>query len=1214
MPEYTPSQRQAIEHGGHDVLVSASAGSGKTTVLVERILHRLRQGQQLSRMLIVTFTNAATADMKLKIQKKLKEAIDAEKDPAIHRHLVTQLAISNGAPIMTLDAFSNQIVQQYYYAIELDPGFRLLSDPIERTILEEEVWGDVCEVLYASDEQAAFTALADNFSQGQDDSGLMTTVFKLIDFANTTTNPVQWLADLATPYAPETFDQDYATRYWPTIAAQCREAAAELEALLPDLDPDDKAHLKGIENLNQTIEALKVLAASAPADYQAAYEALAAFKWGSWPSGKAASDAAQAAKDHTKAARNAIKDRFTKDVADALTIAPDDLKHALEHAYPLMQTLSTAAQEFFHAFAATKQERHLQDFTDIAHNALAILQSIDPHTGKPIADNFKTSFDQVFVDEYQDINPLQEALLDEVSQLTPGNRFMVGDIKQSIYGFRLADPRLFLAKYHRFGDADTPGERLVLAKNFRSTSNVIDFTNLIFSQLMDEQVGDMDYDQDAQLQRGTFDAPADFAPTTELLVNVDESATEDADATEQAEIDKATRQVQRVIAKIQALVNDPKAVLYEGFDKKTQTWRTRRIAYRDITLLVRSRTQNVTIQSAFAAANVPIVVADAQNYFKTTELMTMLSLLRLIDNPHQEIPLVAALRSPLVGMSADQLALIRLAKPEASFDDAWEAFLAAPAASTWRQKTQAKAKRFQQQLADLRDFAKEHELVELIWRCYDEFGYLDYVGGLPGGNQRQANLRALAGRAANYENGGFRGLFAFIHFIELMQKQDKDLDTAVTVDPDVDAVSLMTIHASKGLEFPVMFLLSAEKQFNLRDLSATSVLTPELAGIQWTDPESSVRYLLPQYLQAKTQKRSQLLAEEMRLLYVALTRAKQYLYIVGTVKDKEAALKPWQSATSAGSQILPAQLRAKGKSYLDWLLMALLRTPALDGDGLPETFNAQAKIEFATPTEVATTSQPAKVETTTMPALDLDLTTWFDWQYPHAAATKTTGFQSVTEIKRALSEDPTNAELVKSGRQLAGNRFVSDFATPKFLARPQGVSATAIGTATHRVLQILDWHQPAANAVPDAIGQLVATDQVDADVAAGINQTNLVAFCQSEFGQLIAAHADSLQREVAFSLLLPASDVFATMAGDASSDIMVHGIIDGFIDTPDGIVVFDYKTDRVANADALLPRYTTQLQLYAKALALMQPRPVVGRYLVSLVHGSTVAVAKGAQE
>ncbi|EPC74749.1 ATP-dependent helicase/nuclease subunit A, partial [Lacticaseibacillus paracasei subsp. paracasei Lpp71] len=444
-------------------------------------------------------------------------------------------------------------------------------------------------------------------------------------------------------------------------------------------------------------------------------------------------------------------------------LAAEQIGDLLREAQPLVATLANVALKFEDALTAEKAARHVQDYSDIAHNALRILQQKDPQTGAPIADNYRASFDEVMVDEYQDISPLQEALLAAVSTTTPGDRFMVGDVKQSIYGFRLADPQLFIHKYQTFQDAPTDPaapERIILAENFRSTKNVLAFTNLIFSQIMDPEVGDLSYDNAAALRYGALDY-GDAHPAVKVLLYSKATSDEDSsdaselpgDADDNEPVDIATGQTQLVLAEIQRLINDPDAQLW---DRQAQEYR--RIHYRDITLLTRQTSQNSLIQTQFAAAGVPLFVADTKNFFKTTELMVMLALLKVIDNQKQDIPLVAVLRSPIVGLSADQLALIRLAAKQVPYYDAVTAFLQAEPKTPLAQRTHDMLTHFFNQLSHFRDLARENDLVTLLWAIYQDTGFLDYVGGTPGGSQRQANLQALIDRARTYEAGGFKGL------------------------------------------------------------------------------------------------------------------------------------------------------------------------------------------------------------------------------------------------------------------------------------------------------------------------------------------------------------------------------------------------------------------------------------------------------------------------
>lgn len=1216
MAQFTQSQQAAISHRGHNVLVSASAGSGKTTVLIERIVQQVFAGQDLHRLLIVTFTNAATAEMRLRLANALKERFTKTRDqlaPELRGQIANQIATINGAPIMTLDAFSLQVVKQYYYVIGLDPGFRLLTDDTERQMVQDNVWADLCETLYASEEHApTFTALAQNFSPKENDAGLAEVVAELLRFADTTTDPQAWLTNFTKAYEPATFDETFATQTWPLLQQQLQETAAGLQDIQQNA-AEEPAFTAIAQSLATAVAQLTTAASLDHPTYAAAQEALATDFFPRWPGVKRGSDDdIKAGAEVLKHQRETLKKRFNREAKGLVAIPTGQLHDALVAMQPLMAELRFVAVAYWQALQTEKEARQLQDFSDIAHHALTILQTVDPQTGHPVGQLFQAQYDEVLVDEYQDINALQEALLLAVSRQDPGDRFMVGDVKQSIYGFRLAAPQLFLAKYAAYADPAEPGERIILAENFRSAQNILNFTNLLFSQLMDRQVGELDYDEAAQLQYGATDIPADFAPPIELLLNVQPDAVDDAadDAETPAGIDKTQRETQLVIGRIQQLVNNEDAVLY---DRKAKAYR--RIQYRDITLLARSRSQNITIQSEFAKAGVPIIVADAQNYFKTTELMIMLSLLRVIDDPQQDIALVAVLRSPIVGLSADQLALIRLADKQVPYYDALQLFLQPDdQASPFKAQTQATVQQFMAQLAEFRDFARSNELVALIWHIYEVTGLLDFVGGLPGGPQRQANLRALASRAATYENGGFKGLFTFIHFIELMQKQDKDLALPVVLDPAADAVSLMTIHGSKGLEFPVVFLLGADKQFNLQDLTANVIMTQSGVGAQYVDPATQVQYDLPQYLTQKMAKADQLRAEEMRLLYVALTRAEQRLIIVGTAADEQKTIAKWQTLGQGAGVLLPSGARRQAKSYLDWVGMSLARHPDFADAVLTEPalapFNAHFTVSFVA--DITPTTRTATGEPVTQPALDVAVPAWLAWQYPQAAATRTTGFQTVTEIKRAF-DDPDTIELVQATGTLGGNRLVSDLAKPAFMQATKQVTATAVGTATHLVLQTLALTQPVtAERVAAQLATLVKTGAVTPEVAARVNTAALAMFFDTPLGQAIQTHQGTLHRETPFSLLLPAKQIFSEMAA-SDDDILIHGIIDGYYDTGADIVLFDYKTDRLdPDEQALVTRYRGQLNLYAEALTQLTGKAVTKRYLIALASG--VAVDVGADE
>lgn len=1232
MTQFTTSQQAAITHDGHDVLVSASAGSGKTTVLVERIIQKiLKQHADITRMLIVTFTRAATAEMRTKIQTALKKALTERRHELSgedRRHLANQIAMVNAAKISTLDAFSLQIVQTYYYVIDLDPGFRLLTDETERYMLQERVWDDLREQLYASDEAPAFEQLTANFSGDRDDSGLQDLMFELIRQAGATTDPKAYLEGLATPYAPEKWEATFSQQIWPRVKGQLLQIATSLTqaSALANQLPNPIWY----QQIQADLAPLQTLLETNAPTYDTVRSVLISHEFAAWSRiSKGLDDADKDTKNAAKDLRDAAKKTWQNKLAPTFALAAEQIGDLLREAQPLVATLANVALKFEDALTAEKAARHVQDYSDIAHNALRILQQKDPQTGAPIADNYRASFDEVMVDEYQDISPLQEALLAAVSTTTPGDRFMVGDVKQSIYGFRLADPQLFIHKYQTFQDAPTDPaapERIILAENFRSTKNVLAFTNLIFSQIMDPEVGDLSYDNAAALKYGALDY-GDAHPAVKVLLYSKATSDEDSsdaselpgDADDNEPVDIATGQTQLVLAEIQRLINDPDAQLW---DRQAQEYR--RIHYRDITLLTRQTSQNSLIQTQFAAAGVPLFVADTKNFFKTTELMVMLALLKVIDNQKQDIPLVAVLRSPIVGLSADQLALIRLAAKQVPYYDAVTAFLQAEPKTPLAQRTHDMLTHFFNQLSHFRDLARENDLVTLLWAIYQDTGFLDYVGGTPGGSQRQANLQALIDRARTYEAGGFKRLFAFIHFITLMQKQDQDLAMPAQVDPDNDAVKLMTIHKSKGLEFPVVFLMQANKHFNMRDQTGTAILTKQGIGIKWLDPETRVEYELPQYQAAKAARQNQTLAEEMRLLYVALTRAQQRLYVVGAtmsgnqLTSADKTVEKWAAAAEGEARVLAPQVRSGATSYLDWIGPALIRHP--QARGLAETTikpalvgdETEFTIEIDVNPQVTPTATPEKVsdDSGTM----VDLSAWFKKAYPFQAATTTTGFQSVSEIKRAF-DDPDTIDLVNADRFLGPKPPMRDLTAPAFLTEtPSGISPAAIGTATHLLLQLVDLAKPITMASLRALrDQLTTTQVIAVDVAKHIDLTALIRFFETDLGRLLLAKPQQVHREVPFSMLLPADQVFEALADDPGEDVLIHGIIDGYVSDEQGVTLFDYKTDHNPNTAVLVDRYRGQLNLYAQALQDLQPKPVLHRYLVFLRTGTVVdLVASGA--
>jgi ATP-dependent helicase/nuclease subunit A len=1216
--QFTAHQQAAVDARGHNILVSASAGSGKTTVLVERVIQEILQGTDLDQLLVVTFTEAAAAEMRQRIQAALEAQLKKLAPGTKQQRLRRQLGLLGSAQISTLHAFCLRVIQRYYYVIDLDPNFRLLTDDTEQLLLREDVWTDLREKLYAT--SPSFPQLVQNFSNDRSDDGLTDLVYRLFDFANANPDPAAWLNALPQAYVvgnqPLTETPFYQQQLRPYLESELMQAQRDLASALnvvqaqPDLEKFGPVLTKDQANLatlRQTV---------AEGDWDSIQKALTSFKFQRAPSLRNLEPAVLAAKNTVATYRDQAKKTVTALATAYFQLPAEDTQQIMVAAGTLVQQLVEVVQQFQTAFAQAKRQRQVLDFSDLEHLTLAILNAPN---GQQVQANLQQQFQEVLVDEYQDINRLQETILTTVSQATPGNRFMVGDVKQSIYAFRLADPSLFLKKYQAFAGTETPDQRIILAENFRSAPAVTDFVNLIFSQLMDETVGEMPYDDAARLIPGAKYPELSAQP--ELLLYT---------ADEKTGPDKTQGQLQMVGQKIQDLVAHGQL-----YDRKTQQMRA--VTYGNIALLAPTRKNNLALTETFKVMGIPLVVANTENYFQTTEVQIMLSLLQIIDNPYQDIPLAAVLRSPIVGLKENELAALRINQRTGDYYQAVLAFQKWAVTGSFEGKLQQKLTRFLGQLTQFRQLARQNQLVTLIWTIYQETGFLDYVGGMPAGAQRQANLHALYERAHAYEASSFKGLFQFVRFIEKMQEKDQDLAEAPTVSQE-NAVALMTIHSSKGLEFPIVFLMDGNHQFNQASLRQDYVLDDRYGmGITYLEPTERVKVPTPQQALLRTQVQQRQAAEEMRLLYVALTRAEQQLYLVGTYPSQEAAVAKWQRGLQSQHLVLNDSLRRDTNNFMDWLGYCLVRQPQFpqqwldQGQPAPVLADDQTafKITFVQPqdlAQLATTMAPQQADNDwRLPLKPADLTTIdvdqiqqvLNLQYPYQASTSTTAYQSVSEVKQ-LFADPDVLEMNQLDLQTpqGKRRYVQqDFATPQFLQTTRQPTPAEIGTATHLVLQQVDLtHQPTLASLGETVATLVAQGLLTTEVAHKIELPTLMTFFDSSLGQQLLAQPTAVKREMPFSLLLPAQQLFQELPASEDTQVLIHGIMDGYLVTPDDVILFDYKTDHVglkqpAKRQALLKeRYRGQINLYAAALAQLLQRPVTQRYLYLLASGDLLAV------
>lgn len=1239
--QFTDGQWQAIFDGEENILVSASAGSGKTTVLVRRVIEKIQSGVPIDRLLIVTYTEAAAKEMKERIQTALKKAISNETDGDKKQFFVQQLLLLPTASISTLHAFCLTVIRRFYYLIDIDPVFRLLTDETEMLLLKEDVWDTVREELYAAD-QADFYQLTSNFSNDRTDDGLTKLVFSLYEFAKANPDPTQWLEQLVDVYqANESLgDSMLYQRYlkpslmeslWRCIRRydemiQLTQGEEKL-AKIVDLAQQEKIQ---VEVLRQTLEQNNL---------EDSYKQTQTFSFARYPSVRVEElkEVAQQAKELREQNKKILLDLITK----LFTLSPEEMQQVLKQSVTVVQEMSKVGQRFLQAYGEEKLKKGLVDFNDLEHFTLEILakKKAGQWQGSEASVYYREKFDEVLVDEYQDINRLQETILSWVchAKNETGNLFMVGDVKQSIYSFRLADPTLFIEKYQQYGTGKA-GKRIILAENFRSRKNVLDFTNLIFSQLMDVHVGQMDYDTSAQLINGftAFSTVENY--DTELLIyeketeEQTESVSIDNETLPAIIEDKTEGELHMVALKIRELI-DSQFLIY---DKHLKT--DRPIMYQDIVLLTPTKKNNLAILDIFKTFHLPVQVNDTQNYFQATEIQTMVCLLQIIDNPYQDIAFTAVLRSPIVGLKENDLARIRLVDRKNSYYNAFVLFNQQQHVDDEEKKLQNKTQAFARLLNNWRDLSHQVKIATLISQIYQDTAYLEYVLGMPAAKQRQANLYALIERAEKYEQTSFRGLFQFIRFIEKMREKEKDLAEPVVLS-EKNTIRVMTIHASKGLEFPVVFVLDMSKEFNLSDVNERYIFDEQLGvGIRYMDQQERMFYDTFPYLVVKQEKIKKLLSEEMRKLYVALTRAEQKLYLVGSYKNQSAMWKEWLQVADVETQVLPVENRLQGKnSLMNWIGSCLVRHQQIENyqnevvisniAGVtkhPASFSIhvyhQSMIEQQIKQQQTKIEQVIEPNKSQVDQQQIKKGIYrLNYVYPYEVATKTTNYQSVSEIKRVF-EDPDNKEIAKLEWKKTTTNFrdakivhrmtEGELGKPMFIEQIEQISSAEIGTATHRIMQLLDLHRPPTlEAIHQLTNELVNNGIIKKNVAQKMNPQQMLKVYQTKFGQSLLKHADNVVREQPFSMLLHATELIRDYPTDVEDDLLIHGMIDGYIEYDDSCVLYDYKTDHLKDITdehellSLIQRYKGQLNLYKKALEQATHKPVVTTYLILLSAG-----------
>ncbi len=954
-PHWTDEQLDAITEKDCNLLVAAAAGAGKTAVLVERIVGKITDPEHpldIDRLLVVTFTNAAATEMRERIGEAISRALEQNPDS---RNIQRQLTLLNKASITTIHSFCLEVIRSNFQSIEIDPGFRI-ADETEAALLKLEVLNELFEAQYEQESGSEdFLELLESYGGNRDDQALQDMVLNLYGFVQSSPWPEKWLAEMTESFnAPAGLD--FAATAWGKVLIE--SLSLELAGLKEMLNRAvealgaasglEKYQSVFLEDLASLGAVLKVCAAAKGAGWDAVYQALQRIEFSSLP--RAGRDADKSAQEYVKKIRDDVKARVKKMREKHFPAGSAEIIADLKAMYPRLKCLARLAADFSAGYAAKKAKKSLVDFNDLEHFCLEILSGQDEAViPSQAALGYRERFAEILVDEYQDSNLVQEIIIKLISRADSEkpNVFMVGDVKQSIYRFRQAKPELFLAKYNSYAsEKGTPFRKILLFKNFRSRKQVVDAVNFIFRQIMSVQAGELDYSELEALNPGAVFAANETetlsvggetelhllqtagpqsAPDDEAKAEAGPEPEAGPDGPDEGPADEemldGIQSEARVVAKrIRELMQpDQAGRLFAVFDKGSKEYR--KLEYRDIVILLRTTLNwSDVFMQELSAQGIPAFADTGTGFFKTSEVQVVLSLLQIIDNPLQDIPLLAALRSPIVAFTTDELAELRLADRKAPLYDALKAL-----AEGEEGQASAKAAAFLNNLERWRDISLYTSTDRLLWQLYTETGYYATVGAMPAGEQRQANLRVLFERARQFEETSYKGLFNFINFVDKLKSSRGDMGSAKILGENDNVVRIMSIHKSKGLEFPVVILAGCGKRFNLQDMNKSILLHQELGfGPDVVDPRRRLSYpsMPKQAIREKT--KAETLSEEMRILYVALTRAREKLIITGTVRDIPKAAAKWANAAVNGEK-LPAYEMLKGLSYLDWIGPALFR-------------------------------------------------------------------------------------------------------------------------------------------------------------------------------------------------------------------------------------------------------------------------------------------------
>ena len=1267
--KWTKEQEQVIKLRNRNILVSAAAGSGKTAVLVQRILEKVMDPDHpvdIDRLLIMTFTRAAAGEMRERIANALENALYENPD---NEHLQRQTTLIHTAQITTIDGFCAYVIRNYFHLIGLDPGYRT-GEEGELKLLKEDVMKELMENYYAKD-SGKFKYFIECYASGKTDDGIKELIYSLYNAAMSNPYPDSWLEKCIDCYRNTDLESikvsEWMKLLWKNVAKDLDQAKTLIEEARELCFVPGGPYLYDDALGSDLLLICDAKEKAEAGDFDGVGALLGSPSFARLSTKKPKEPVDDTLKEQVKTIRESAKGILKEIGTRYFTVKEEELPLLLSSCLEPVEMLVELTREFIRLYGEKKREKNILDFTDMEHFALEILverEVSDTHNESGISQRGKNAFageetgcqmgenslekkekapegqesvyhmsaaarelslkyDEVMVDEYQDSNLVQEMITNCVSGWADGrkNIFMVGDVKQSIYRFRLARPELFMEKYKQYSLTDSDEQRIDLHKNFRSRSRVLDSANFIFRQIMGEDLGGIAYDEAAALYPGAEFPDGnreEFLPTEVLLVEKDSEELEDLmegqDARE-LEALAISHRIKEIVGKELVL------------DKETKEYRP--VRYGDIVILLRSASGwSETFTEVLGAHGIPVYAASKTGYFSALEVVTVLNYLQVCDNPLQDIPLTGVLRSPLVGCTSQELAVLREEHPDGMIYESVLEFLEEyeNREDNWDAVLYEKLHGFIRLLTEMRDLAVYTPVHELILEVLRRTGYGNYAKALPNGAQRSANLAMLVEKAMDYEKTSYRGLFNFVRYIEHLQKYEVDYGEVNLSGAGEGSVEIMTIHKSKGLEFPIVILAGMGKQFNFQDLNARLLIHPDFglgADAILPDRRMIVSTLNKQVIRRRLLEES--LGEEIRVLYVALTRAKEKLIMTGTIANLEKELLYLSRFRDNEQELLPAETRLNGKTYWDYVLPALARHRCMDGlyeeFGLlpshenplyddPSEFEVKRiTAQMLAQTEVAdqATGQMEEdlfdqwdCEKVTDPGIREELERRFGFVYPYEYRKDIPVKVSVSDLKKKSYHEDTDIEEAVY--------FEPDIVPliPRFMEEKreseEEFTGSARGTAYHRVMECLEYNKTdSAKQLREQVTALVENKKLSEAEADCVRISDVQIFVESELGQRMkgAALSGNLFREQPFVISRSAAEIDESW--DPQERVLVQGIIDAYFLEEDEIVLVAYKTDRVRRGEEqkLIDLYHTQLEDYAQALQRMTGRKVKEKYIYS---------------